>query len=503
MAGPHMELGTLGPPPGLHLSPDISSSALSNPSHSFPSLQKDGQLQSSGPDTLFLESLQTRVRLPSKKDAGVTDRCLGLPPAEPMGSISKGVEAMPLSEGSLASAPSAFHGSARVVAVGVKYHWKPPRCASCKKSGHTVAQCKARTIFKPIKVSKSVSAMDVAPGGPLEDEIGKRLLAEGYNTAPSAGKPLGSHEDEIDAPGEIRKLENMEAPSPNGCRVSTIMQNVPGDCNSLSLLQKSFRKDLPASQSASPGILTLVGALDERSCLSSKATIDADSSQLLKAENSGLDLETSAVNLEPIEAPSVEACISSGVGMNLAVAEGSVLDVYDSVNSFAILQDPEDLDVQKLQCGPPIELTCNAPVLIPGSASDNKPLEQKVTNSKAEILVNLELFFLPLCANDGAAIAGGGSDDLMPVIWLADAELLGLSSFKPSQLSVFLGCADAAGNSAGVGSGLCSRCRMLGLLNAGSSAVNPWLSGDIVSAIKVATATDATCWSATDTVDGG
>ncbi|GMH04850.1 hypothetical protein Nepgr_006690 [Nepenthes gracilis] len=94
------------------------------------------------------------------------------------------------------------------------------------------------------------------------------------------------------------------------------------------------------------------------------------------------------------------------------------------------------------------------------------------------------------------------------------AELLGLSSFKRSQLSVVLGCADAAGNSAGVGARLCSSWLMLGLLSllqmvwdsywdAGSSAVNLWMSGDIVSAIKVAIAADATCWSTAVTVDGG
>ncbi|GMH14607.1 hypothetical protein Nepgr_016448 [Nepenthes gracilis] len=157
-----------------------------------------------------------------------------------------------------------------------------------------------------------------------------------------------------------------------------------------SVIHKSSRKDLPARQGAIPRNLSSVGALDEWGCLYSKATLAADSSQLLKAENSGLDLETSDVNSEPIEAPSIEACINSGVGMNLAVAEGSVLDVFDSVNSFAILQDPEDLDVQELQCGPPVELTCNDLVSIPGTASENKPLEQKVSNSKARILVDLE-----------------------------------------------------------------------------------------------------------------
>ncbi|GMH25374.1 hypothetical protein Nepgr_027217 [Nepenthes gracilis] len=39
-----------------------------------------------------------------------------------------------------------------------------------------------------------------------------------------------------------------------------------------------------------------------------------------------------------------------------------------SANSFAILQEPVDLDVQELQCGPPVELTCEAP----GAASGNK-----------------------------------------------------------------------------------------------------------------------------------
>ncbi|GMH14566.1 hypothetical protein Nepgr_016407 [Nepenthes gracilis] len=156
-----------------------------------------------------------------------------------------------------------------------------------------------------------------------------------------------------------------------------------------SVNQKSSRKDLAARCGAIP-VNRPVGTLDERGCLSSKDTLDADNSQLLKAENSGLYLETFAVNPEPIEAPSVEACISSGVGMNLAVAEGSVLDVFDLVNSFAILQNPEDFDVQELQCGPPVELTCNAPISIPSTASDNKPLEQKATIPKAKMLVDLE-----------------------------------------------------------------------------------------------------------------
>ncbi|GMH03507.1 hypothetical protein Nepgr_005346 [Nepenthes gracilis] len=76
-------------------------------------------------------------------------------------------------------------------------------------------------------------------------------------------------------------------------------------------------------------------------------------------------------------------CVAVNVPIILlraAVAEGSVLDVFDSVNSFAILQDHEDLDVQELQCGPLVELSCNAPVFDSGTTSD----------SKAAILVNLE-----------------------------------------------------------------------------------------------------------------
>ncbi|GMH06085.1 hypothetical protein Nepgr_007925 [Nepenthes gracilis] len=125
------------------------------------------------------------------------------------------------------------------------------------------------------------------------------------------------------------------------------------------------RKDLPTRQGAIPRNLTTGGALDERGCLSSKATLAADSSHLLKAENSGLDIENPDVNPEPIEVPSVEACISSGV-------------------------DPEDLDVLELQCGPPVQQTCNATGSIPGTASENKPFEQNVSNSNVEILVNLE-----------------------------------------------------------------------------------------------------------------
>ncbi|GMH06150.1 hypothetical protein Nepgr_007990 [Nepenthes gracilis] len=68
-------------------------------------------------------------------------------------------------------------------------------------------------------------------------------------------------------------------------------------------------------------------------------------------------------------------------------AEGSVLDVFDSVDSFAILQDPEDLDVQELQCGPPVELSCKAPVSIPGATPGNKPVE---LTSKAEMHADLE-----------------------------------------------------------------------------------------------------------------
>ncbi|GMH05964.1 hypothetical protein Nepgr_007804 [Nepenthes gracilis] len=89
----------------------------------------------------------------------------------------------------------------------------------------------------------------------------------------------------------------------------------------------------------------------------------------------------------PDEAPSVKACNSSGVALNLAAAEGSVLDIFDSVNSFTILQEPEDLDVQELQCGPPIELSCKAPVSIPGAAPGNKPVE---LTSKAEMHADLE-----------------------------------------------------------------------------------------------------------------
>ncbi|GMH04866.1 hypothetical protein Nepgr_006706 [Nepenthes gracilis] len=51
--------------------------------------------------------------------------------------------------------------------------------------------------------------------------------------------------------------------------------------------------------------------------------------------------------------------------------ERSVLDVFDSINSFAILQDPAEFDVQGLQCGPPIELSCNTSVLMPGTASED------------------------------------------------------------------------------------------------------------------------------------
>ncbi|GMH06065.1 hypothetical protein Nepgr_007905 [Nepenthes gracilis] len=248
---------------------------------SFPSLQKVGQLKSSGRDAIFLESLQTLVCSPIMQDAGVADRCLGSPPSEHMGLISEGVEAVPLSDGSIASVPIAFHGtshspsgmrqsppqpswaavvqisdskadsqlhyfpppsvdasdagSARIVEVGVKYHWKSPRCASCKKSGHSVAQCKARTLSNPNEVSKSVSdsypsIVDVEPG-----------------------KPSGFHEEEIDALGDIRRLENMKAPSPTGCKVSTILQIEPGECNSLSLLQDPRVSDVKLSNNTNRG----------------------------------------------------------------------------------------------------------------------------------------------------------------------------------------------------------------------------------------------------------
>ncbi|GMH24023.1 hypothetical protein Nepgr_025866 [Nepenthes gracilis] len=38
---------------------------------------------------------------------------------------------------------------ARVVEVEVKYHWKPPRCANCKKIGHNATQCRPKGISKP------------------------------------------------------------------------------------------------------------------------------------------------------------------------------------------------------------------------------------------------------------------------------------------------------------------------------------------------------------------
>ncbi|GMH03547.1 hypothetical protein Nepgr_005386 [Nepenthes gracilis] len=186
MAGPQGEQATHCPP-SLHLPPDLSSSALSNPSHpshSFPSLQKVCQLQSSGPDALFLESLQTLVHSPSTLDAGVADQCKGSPLSEPLGSISEVVEPVPLSDGSLASAPTVFHGSSR----------------SPSGKLQSLPQPSWATI-----VLNSESLSWIA-SGPLEDENGKRLLAKGYNSAPSVGKPSGFQEEGIDAPGEIKGL---------------------------------------------------------------------------------------------------------------------------------------------------------------------------------------------------------------------------------------------------------------------------------------------------------
>ncbi|GMH14603.1 hypothetical protein Nepgr_016444 [Nepenthes gracilis] len=65
-----------------------------------------------------------------------------------------------------------------------------------------------------------------------------------------------------------------------------------------SVSQKSSRKDLPTRQGAIPRNLPPVGALDERGCLSSKATLDVDNSATLKAENSVL-ISDFTVNPEP------------------------------------------------------------------------------------------------------------------------------------------------------------------------------------------------------------
>ncbi|GMH16942.1 hypothetical protein Nepgr_018783 [Nepenthes gracilis] len=54
-------------------------------------------------------------------------------------------------------------GSAEDVEIEVKYHWKPPRCASCKKSGHSAAQCKSKKFSKPIEGAKSVSQIKLDP----------------------------------------------------------------------------------------------------------------------------------------------------------------------------------------------------------------------------------------------------------------------------------------------------------------------------------------------------
>ncbi|GMH16867.1 hypothetical protein Nepgr_018708 [Nepenthes gracilis] len=66
---------------------------------------------------------------------------------------------------------------------------------------------------------------------------------------------------------------------------------------------------------------------------------------------SDLPVSDAQIDRFPTEVPSVVACISSGIVMNPVVAEGSVLDVFDSVNSFAILQDPENLYAMELVGG--------------------------------------------------------------------------------------------------------------------------------------------------------
>ncbi|GMH29999.1 hypothetical protein Nepgr_031842 [Nepenthes gracilis] len=73
----------------------------------------------------------------------------------------------------------------------------------------------------------------------------------------------------------------------------------------------------------------------------------------------------------PDVAPSVETCIRLGMVMNTAGAEGAVLGVFDSVSSFAILQDQEVLDAQVLQCGPPDSLASISIVKIE-SAPDSR-----------------------------------------------------------------------------------------------------------------------------------
>ncbi|GMH00803.1 hypothetical protein Nepgr_002642 [Nepenthes gracilis] len=85
----------------------------------------------------------------------------------------------------------------------------------------------------------------------------------------------------------------------------------------------------------------------------SSEVISSDALTSITRVNVPSDLPVSDVQIDriPAEAPSVAACISPGIVTNPVVAEGSILDVFVSVNSFAILHDPEKFDAMELQCG--------------------------------------------------------------------------------------------------------------------------------------------------------
>ncbi|GMH19191.1 hypothetical protein Nepgr_021032 [Nepenthes gracilis] len=116
---------------------------------------------------------------------------------------------------------------------------------------------------------------------------------------------------------------------------------------------------MPARQGAIPLNLNPGDTLDERGNLSSNAIHVADKSHFLKAETSGIEQEASAANPEPMKRASnadsglarlvvPEQCFSyPPTGLVHAVDLGLASNVKDSVNTFAALQDSEDLVEQQ------------------------------------------------------------------------------------------------------------------------------------------------------------
>ncbi|GMH07493.1 hypothetical protein Nepgr_009333 [Nepenthes gracilis] len=138
-----------------------------------------------------------------------------------------------------------------------------------------------------------------------------------------------------------------------------------------------------------PGVTT--GSLME----GSSEVISSDALTSTSRDDVPSDLPVSDVQINriPAEAPSVVACISPGIVMNPVVAEGSVLDVFDSVNSFAILQEPENLEAMELQCqesartAPDIISSCEVgPISLPLQAAVDPPCASGAVGTVADAL---------------------------------------------------------------------------------------------------------------------